>query len=767
MNVADLTATLKLDDSSFKSELASTVKKAQSQAKVKVAAEVDSKQADRGISRLTTSLKNLVKNRFKITPDADGTRVQKVLASIQSGFAKIKSGVGSAFSGVGRIGSAIGSKIGSGIEKINGGISKFFGAIGGGLPVVGALGVAVGGVLAGIVAVSAKALMLADSMEVAEKRFTIFTRSNAKTNKILADTKKYADTTPFEFPELQSATLRLVQLNYGAAKTNKTLRQLGDIAAASGTNIDDLTRIYSQMQSTGKVTTEDMNQLIDSGVTSWGELAKSVGVSESEIKKLVETGKVGRKDLNAFWDDLYKRRRGATGALAETLGGQISTFKDTINGILTDFGKGILPIVKAIMPLFQSGAEGFGKKLQEAMPKIVDVVAAGASLLIDLPGHILRAVGTIGQGFMNMTASVQRSLGTVLDGIISIAEGLNSLPGVNIDTTGLQKARDDVNKTAAENEAAGKKFNDSMQSRAAKTDAMLAKQKQQIEDARRAGHNGIIINTTIKSKTSELKKMEKEYKANKAKLEKDPTNVKLQAKDKDLKGKIDRNKKELKQLDKYSANPKLVAKDLASGKIRIVKGRIESVKGKEVKVTVKGDTSGAKAAESAIRKVQSKTVTVWTKHKTMKATAGATGGLMTPAGFAMRGPLRRSDGGPVWGAGTATSDSIQALLSDGEFVIRAAAVKKLGLARLDYMNKMGELPQFSKGGKAAAVGRSLGASTSPVRRTANSSASSGTQRYAFTITNWRDGEGYMQGIAGDVVDTNEYFNASIDRMSLV
>lgn len=58
----------------------------------------------------------------------------------------------------------------------------------------------------------------------------------------------------------------------------------------------------------------------------------------------------------------------------------------------------------------------------------------------------------------------------------------------------------------------------------------------------------------------------------------------------------------------------------------------------------------------------------------------------TPSGTYMGGLIHRSDGGAVWGAGTATSDSIHALLSNGEFVIKASTVKALGVPFLQQLN---------------------------------------------------------------------------------
>ena len=66
----------------------------------------------------------------------------------------------------------------------------------------------------------------------------------------------------------------------------------------------------------------------------------------------------------------------------------------------------------------------------------------------------------------------------------------------------------------------------------------------------------------------------------------------------------------------------------------------------------------------------------------------------------------RAGGGQIRGQGTSTSDSILARLSDGEYVIRAAAVKKLGLARLHAINR-GMLPAFADGGLIARSAASL------------------------------------------------------------
>lgn len=60
--------------------------------------------------------------------------------------------------------------------------------------------------------------------------------------------------------------------------------------------------------------------------------------------------------------------------------------------------------------------------------------------------------------------------------------------------------------------------------------------------------------------------------------------------------------------------------------------------------------------------------------------------------------LREADGGYIAGPGTATSDSIPAMLSNGEYVIKAAAVDKYGIGTFDRLNAM----RYADGGPVGA-----------------------------------------------------------------
>lgn len=78
---------------------------------------------------------------------------------------------------------------------------------------------------------------------------------------------------------------------------------------------------------------------------------------------------------------------------------------------------------------------------------------------------------------------------------------------------------------------------------------------------------------------------------------------------------------------------------------------------------------------------------------------------MTPADMANKtvfGIQKHATGGYITGAGTGTSDSIPAMLSNGEYVLRSSAVDRIGIGTLNAMNA-GAVPQFSEGGSVGDV----------------------------------------------------------------
>jgi hypothetical protein len=125
------------------------------------------------------------------------------------------------------------------------------------------------------------------------------------------------------------------------------------------------------------------------------------------------------------------------------------------------------------------------------------------------------------------------------------------------------------------------------------------------------------------------------------------------------------------------------------------------------------------------------------------------------------GPKKLAVGGSVTGPGTSTSDSIPAMLSDGEYVVRASSVDKLGTGFLNFINENGKLPGFAIGG---AVSKQKpkpkpGDAGFYKPRTTSEAISMGMQMVMDNITRGMFGQAGanakygVKNTAGDVVDS--------------
>jgi hypothetical protein len=112
----------------------------------------------------------------------------------------------------------------------------------------------------------------------------------------------------------------------------------------------------------------------------------------------------------------------------------------------------------------------------------------------------------------------------------------------------------------------------------------------------------------------------------------------------------------------------------------------------ETKTKITAETQGAELAIKGINALLDATDGRIASVRVTAAVSGVTSAINNVG--SLFGWTKKADGGLLRGPGTSTSDSIPALLSDGEYVIKAAAVKKYGKAFFDQANSM----RFASGG---------------------------------------------------------------------
>ena len=138
---------------------------------------------------------------------------------------------------------------------------------------------------------------------------------------------------------------------------------------------------------------------------------------------------------------------------------------------------------------------------------------------------------------------------------------------------------------------------------------------------------------------------------------------------------------------------------------------------------------------------------------TMSATAASAGGYRLSANI-LDGVGYHADGGLIAGQGTDTSDNIPAMLSPGEFVVKAKAVRKYGLGVLQRINegRWGNLtvhvPHFAKGGIVGDAGAAAAGKFSDSVATTLSTAAP-----TLRVTNYVDGQRVFDNYGKSMIRT--------------
>lgn len=105
--------------------------------------------------------------------------------------------------------------------------------------------------------------------------------------------------------------------------------------------------------------------------------------------------------------------------------------------------------------------------------------------------------------------------------------------------------------------------------------------------------------------------------------------------------------------------------------------------------------------------VETRMLAVYLVQKALGFVASVTGSTATGiqvAGDSGSGGVFAASGGYITGPGTELSDSIPAHLSHGEYVVRASAVRTLGVAFFDAINQAGAMPTMAKRARGYAAG---------------------------------------------------------------
>ena len=267
------------------------------------------------------------------------------------------------------------------------------------------------------------------SIEQYQTSFEVMTGSAEKATQITQQLKQIAANTPFELPQLADTTQLLMNYGFTADDAMEKMQMLGDISQGSADKMTRIATAYGQMSSAGKVSLEDVKQMIEAGFNPLQEISKSTGESMASLYDRISDGSLSVDEITASME----RSTSAGGKYfqsmdkqSQTLNGKISTLKDTFNefagkamqGLSDVLSNTVIPALTGVL----SHSDEIMAVLNALLPVIVAVGSAFASWkIVNFIQDIPKMVGSVKTAILGVNAALAANpVGAVIAAISAL-----------------------------------------------------------------------------------------------------------------------------------------------------------------------------------------------------------------------------------------------------------------------------------------------------------------------------------------------------------
>lgn len=242
---------------------------------------------------------------------------------------------------------------------------------------------------------------------------------------------------PFSLKELSTTFVKL--RTTGIDPMNKAMNALTDGIAAFGGTDEQFHRVtlgIQQMSGKSVIQMEEMRQqLSESMPNAMQVMARSMGVSISELTKAISTGRLQAKPaLDAFYDELNRTYGGTAQRMMETFAGQVTQMHANLQQLATGSGlnnfvnETLKDLLKEFNAFLQTAdARRLANNLGQAMSDIANRVGTAVKTLYHFRNEIALVVKAIGAVFAFKVAV--GAIGSMSVAIVGLQSSLKGLTG--------------------------------------------------------------------------------------------------------------------------------------------------------------------------------------------------------------------------------------------------------------------------------------------------------------------------------------------------
>ena len=243
------------------------------------------------------------------------------------------------------------------------------------------------GILKTLYDLGKESVAVAEKFETLAVSFEVLAGGAEAGQKLTNEIVELASKTPLTTEALADGAKTLLSFGESANEVVNDLKLLGDITGGDAQKMQSLTLAFAQVGSTGRLTGQDLLQMINAGFNPLAIISEKTGKSMAKLKDEMSKGLITFNDVKRAMIDATSeggRFNGMMERQSQTLEGLKSTNADVWQQIKKDIGDFFLPAAKTLQKAFIA----IGQSIQGTINKLKEF---SRRLRMEAPDAMLQA----------------------------------------------------------------------------------------------------------------------------------------------------------------------------------------------------------------------------------------------------------------------------------------------------------------------------------------------------------------------------------------
>lgn len=273
-----------------------------------------------------------------------------------------------------------------------------------------------------IITLGAKGLSSANQLQSLQLSMDGLTHSMTLGAQAMAGAYEYAQTAPFQLPDVAATTKTLIAFGFSTADAVDNLKLLGNISITTGIPLQSLGGIFGQVSAQSYLMLGDIRQLTQNGIAILPALQNTLHKTANEVTDMATRGQISFAMFKAAMETI------ADPAILELLNNTMPRQIDRLGGSVRKLSNAFVGVNVDAVSGFTMAASGMDQAATTLVKTLADTLRSPA---------VLNAAKVVGDAIVPIINNITKAIVPVITYVAKLAENISSVGAIAIPVLGL------------------------------------------------------------------------------------------------------------------------------------------------------------------------------------------------------------------------------------------------------------------------------------------------------------------------------------------